>query len=112
MCVLSRSVMSDCSPPGSSVHGDSPGKNTGVGSLTLLQEIFPTQGLNPGLLHCRLILYPLSHQGSPFIYISIYMIYTFSIYFIYIIHIFYINIYMSNETYILVAFKPENTKLF
>ena len=42
----------DYSPPGSSVHGDSPGKNTGVGCHDLLQEIFPTQGLNPGLLHC------------------------------------------------------------
>jgi len=39
----------DCSPPGSSVHGDSPGKNTGVGCHALLQGIFPTQGLNPGL---------------------------------------------------------------
>ena len=55
----------DCSPPGSSVHGDSPGKNIGVGCLALLQGIFPTQGLNPGLLHCRWILYHLSHQGSP-----------------------------------------------
>ena len=44
---------------------DSPGKNTGVGSLSLLQGNFPTQGLNPGLLHCRWILYQLSHQGSP-----------------------------------------------
>ena len=44
---------------------NSPGQNTGVGSCSLLQEIFPTQGLNPGLLHCRLILYQLSHQGSP-----------------------------------------------
>ena len=40
-------------------------KNTGVGSLSLLQGIFPTQGLNPGLLHCRRILYRLSHQRSP-----------------------------------------------
>ena len=40
-------------------------KKTGVGSLSLLQEIFPTQGSNPGLLHCRWILYQLSHQGSP-----------------------------------------------
>ena len=40
-------------------------KNTGVGSLSLLQGIFPTQGLNPGLLHCRRILYHLSHKGSP-----------------------------------------------
>ena len=55
----------DCSPPGSSVHGDSPGKNTGVGSLSLLQGIFPTQGSNPDLLHCRQILYCLSHKGSP-----------------------------------------------
>ena len=60
----------DCSPPGSSVHGDSPGKNIGVGCLALLQGIFPTQGLNPGLLHCRWILYHLSHQGSPNMYIS------------------------------------------
>ena len=43
----------DCSPPGSSVHGDSPGKNTGVGCYVLLQGIFPTQGFNPGLPHCR-----------------------------------------------------------
>ena len=55
----------DCSLPGSSVHGDSPGKNTGVGCYALLQVIFPTQGLNPDLLHCRLILYRLSHQESP-----------------------------------------------
>ena len=43
----------DCSLPGSSVHRDSPGKNTGVGFHTLLRGIFPTQGLNLGLLHCR-----------------------------------------------------------
>ena len=55
----------DCSPPGSSVHGDFPGKNTGVGCHALLYGIFPTQGLNPGLPHCRQILYHLSHQGSP-----------------------------------------------
>ena len=42
-----------------------PGQNTGVGSHSLLQWIFPTQGLNPGLPHCRRILYHLSHQGSP-----------------------------------------------
>ena len=41
-----------------------PGQNTGVGSLSLLQGIFPTQGLNPGLLHCRRILYQLSHKRS------------------------------------------------
>ena len=44
---------------------NSPGQNTGVGSLSLLQGIFPTQGSNPGLLHCRQILYQLSHQGNP-----------------------------------------------
>ena len=55
----------DCSPPGSSVHGDSPGQNSGVGCHALLQGIFPTQGLNPGLSHCRQILYHLNHQGSP-----------------------------------------------
>ena len=40
------------------------GQNTGVGSLSLLQGIFPTQGSNPGLLHCRWILYWVSHKGS------------------------------------------------
>ena len=54
----------DCSPPGSSVHGDSPGKNTGVDCYALLQGIIPTQDSSPGLLHCRQILYCLSHQGS------------------------------------------------
>ena len=44
---------------------NSPGQNTGVGSLSLLQGIFPTQGLNPGLPHCRQILCQLSPQGSP-----------------------------------------------
>ena len=53
----------DCSPPGSSIPWDSPGKNTGMGCHFLLQEIFPTQGLNLGLLHCRQTLYRLSHQG-------------------------------------------------
>ena len=62
----SCSVMSDSLRP----HGlhnpwNSPGQNIGVGCLSLLQGIFPTQGSNPGLLHCRQILYQLSHQGSP-----------------------------------------------
>ena len=60
-----------CSLPGSSVHGDSPGTNTGVGRHALLQGIFPTQGSNPYLwcrLHCRQVLYPLSHLGSPSTY--------------------------------------------
>ena len=110
LCLVAQSCLTltlgscmDCSPPGSSVHGDSPGKNnglpcpplgdlpnpgteprslalqadylpseppgkpkdTGVGSLSLLQGIFPTQELKRGLLHCRWILYQLSYQGSP-----------------------------------------------
>ena len=44
---------------------DSPGKNTGVGSYSLLQEIFPTQGSNPGLPYCGQIVHRLSHQGIP-----------------------------------------------
>ena len=44
---------------------NSPGQNTGVGSCSILQGIFPAQGSNPGLPHCRQILYQLSHQGSP-----------------------------------------------
>ena len=66
----SRSVMSDSSWP----HGllptrllhpwNFPGKSPGVGCHFLLQEIFPTQGLNPGLPNCRQTLYCLSHQGS------------------------------------------------
>ena len=44
---------------------NSPGQNTGVGSLSLLQVIFPTPGSNPGLLHHRWIIYQVSHKGSP-----------------------------------------------
>ena len=55
----------DCSPPGSSVHGDSLGKTTGMDFHALLHGIFPIQGLNPGFLHYRWILDHLSHQGSP-----------------------------------------------
>ena len=54
----------DCSPPGSSAYGDSPGKNTGMGCHALLQGIFTTQGSNLGLPQFRRILYHLSHQGS------------------------------------------------
>ena len=56
----------DCSPPSSSVHGGSPGKNIGVGCHALLQGIFPTQGSSPGLPHCRRILHCLSPRGSPY----------------------------------------------
>ena len=51
------------------------GQNTGVGSLSLLQGIFPTQRLNPGLMHSRLILYQLSHKGSPDIDCSMQTVY-------------------------------------
>ena len=62
----SLSVMPDSLQP----HGlyspwNSPDQNTGVGSLSLLQGIFPTQGSSPGLLQCRWILYQLSYQGKP-----------------------------------------------
>ena len=61
----SRSVVSDSLRP----HGlyspwNSPGQNTGTGSLSLLQGIFPTQESNPGLLHCRWILYQLSYREA------------------------------------------------
>ena len=70
VCLVSQLCLTlcdsrDCNPPGSSVHGDSPGKSTRVGCHALLQEVFPTLGLNPDLPHCRWILYCLSHQGSP-----------------------------------------------
>ena len=55
--------------PGSSVHGIL--QASGVGYHSLLQGIFLTQGLNLGLLHCRRILYCLSHQGSPLIIMTI-----------------------------------------
>ena len=66
----SRSVVSDSLQP----HGlyspwNSPGQNTGVGSFSLLQGIFPTQGSNPGLLHYRQIPYQLSHKGFHRLYL-------------------------------------------
>ena len=70
LCVVAQSCPTlydpmACSPPGFSVRGDSPGKYTGMGCHALLQGIFPTQGLDPGLPHCRQSLYCLNHQGSP-----------------------------------------------
>ena len=59
-CLTLCNLMS-CTPPGSSVHVDSPGKNIGVGCHSLLQGTFPTQRLNPGPLHSRQILDHLSH---------------------------------------------------
>ena len=66
--VLSESpsvVSNSLQPHGLYSPCNSPGQNTGVGSLSLLQGIFPTPGSNPGLLHCMQILYQLSHQGRP-----------------------------------------------
>ena len=62
----SHSVVSNSLQPyGIYSPQNSPGQITGVGSLSLLQETFPTQGSNPVLLHCRWVLYQLRHKGSP-----------------------------------------------
>ena len=70
LCLITQSCLTlgdpiDYSPPSSFVYGDSPGKNTEVGCHALLQGIFTTQGSNPGLPHCRWILYHLSLQRNP-----------------------------------------------
>ena len=57
-------LCSTCGPVRLLCPWDSPGKDTGVGCYSLLQGIFLTQGLNPGLLRCRQILYHLSHWGT------------------------------------------------
>ena len=59
-----KSRLSDSVTPGINSPWNSPDQNTAVGSLSL-RGIFPAQGSNPGLPHCRQILYQLSHQGSP-----------------------------------------------
>ena len=69
VCVCAQSCLTlcdpmDCSPPGSSVHGDSAGKNTGVGCHALLQGIFPGQGSNQDLLHWQAGSLPLRNLGS------------------------------------------------
>ena len=80
--------------PGSSVHGDSPGKNTRVGCLFLLQGIFPTQGLNPGLLHCRQIQYTfINFNYSPPIFCALTVMYFNSMYTLIIWHCYYFLIY-------------------
>ena len=65
VCEICSVVSSSLRPHGLHSPWRSPGQNTGVGNLSLLQRIFLTQGLNPGLLHYRQILYQLSHHGSP-----------------------------------------------
>ena len=62
---VTQSCLTLCNVHGLYSPWNFPGQKTGVGSLSLLQGIFPTQGSNPGLLHCRQILYQLSHQESP-----------------------------------------------
>ena len=69
LCCVTQSCLTlcdpmDCSPPASSVHGDSPGKNTGVDNQSLLQGIYLTQESNLGLLHYRAMLYLLSYKGN------------------------------------------------
>ena len=82
MCVCAKSLQAcltlcdpmDCSPSGSSVHGDSPGKNTGVGCHFLLQGIFPTQRPNWHLLcllHWQVGSLPVVLPGKPFIYSTV-----------------------------------------
>ena len=82
MCLIAHCVptlcdLMDCSLPASSVHGDSPGKNTGVGCHALLQGIFPAQGLNSGLPHRRqIILYQLrvAQLTEQYVYIHMFNI--------------------------------------
>ena len=62
---VAQSCLALCGPHRLYSPWNSPGQNTGVGSFSLLQGIFPTQGSNPDLPHCRWIHYQLSHKGSP-----------------------------------------------
>ena len=62
---VAQSCLTLCDPMDCSLPGSSPGNSPGVDYHFLLQGIFPTQGSNPGLPHCRHMLYCLSHQGSP-----------------------------------------------
>ena len=64
MCVkVAQLCLTLCGPMNYTVHGILQ-QTTGLGSLSLLQGIFPTQGSNPSLPYCRQILYQLSHKGS------------------------------------------------
>ena len=72
LCLVAESCLTLCdpmdrSPPGSSVHGASLGKDTGLGGHALFQGILPTQESNPGLPHCRWIIYCLSTREAPFL---------------------------------------------
>ena len=101
---VSRSVVSNSLWP----HGlyltrllcpwDYPSKNTGVGCHSFLQGIFPTQGSNSGLLHCRQILYHLSHQGSSCVFILLDKMRHTNIFF---------KVYLSKTQFKLGRVKPE-----
>ena len=93
----------DCKLPGSSIHGDSPSKNTGMGCHALLQGIFPNQGLNPGLLHCRRILHSLNHQGSPKYSVSLIKSILFMLTHTYLYKL-YITSYTYNDLYIIIIY--------
>ena len=90
--VVSNSLRSmDCSPVRLLCPWDSPGKNTGVGSHSLLQGIFPTQGSNLGLPCCRQILYHLSHQENHLNYVYIYV---WKCGYIVCVHVFAVRVYV------------------
>ena len=74
------------------------GQNTGLDSLPLLQGIFPTQGTNPGLLHCRWILYQLSYQGSILVHLSCFLFFKF----------FYQNI-VDNNVVVISSVQPSDS---
>ena len=87
-CLVTQSCpthcnLMDCSPLDSSIHGDSPGKNTGVGCHVILQGIFITQRSNTGLPHCGQILYRLSHQrnSNSYKYLGIFLSLSLSFFF-------------------------------
>ena len=69
---VAQACLTLCNPMDYTMYGirNSPGQNIGMGSLSLLQGIFPTQGSNPGLPHCTRILHQLSYQGSPCFWFS------------------------------------------
>ena len=114
LCLVAQSCLTlcnptDCSPPGSSAHGDSPGRNTGVGCHALLQGIFPTWGSNPGLLYCRQILTVwASREAHMWIFLSLRVcvyIYVCTFYFFNWVlkrnmkHDFWLFVYSSTEIY-------------
>ena len=75
VCLVAQSWLTLCDPmgcslPGSSVHGASPGKNTEWVAMPSSRGVFPLERWDPGLLHCKQILYWLSHWRSPFLYLS------------------------------------------